>query len=202
MIINSQLLNRSFLFILGVLFQTYATAQLFVGADTNIYVNNEVVYVKQELELSAASSNFYLRNRSQFLQGATGVGTNKGLGALSVFQEGTVNEYQYNYWCSPVGNTTIATSGNSPFGIRQLGIPATTVASTPATILAMNNYTGMAIPFAIAPYWITKLLSNSTYYDWIQVGADYTIGAGEGFTMKVTSGIDITTVNGIQNNPD
>ena len=202
MILNSQTLNKSFLFIAGVLLQTYATAQVFVGADTNIFVNNEVVYVKQELELSAATSNLYLRNDSQFLQGTSGSGTNKGLGALSVFQEGTVNEFQYNYWCSPVGNRTTATSGNNPFGISQLGIPTTAVATTPATILATNNYSGTASPFAIASFWITKLLSSSTYYDWIRVGSGNTIEAGEGFTMKGTSGTNTTTVNGVQNNPD
>ncbi|MFV8375053.1 T9SS type A sorting domain-containing protein [Flavobacterium sp. LB1P71] len=202
MIINSQILNRSFLFILGVLFQTYSTAQVFVGADTNIFVNNEVVYVKQGLELSAASSNFYLRNHSQFLQGTSGLGTNKGVGALSVFQEGTVNEFQFNYWCSPVGDISTSTSVNNPFGITQLGIPMTTDVTLPATILAMNNYIGTASPFAIAPYWISKLINNSTYSNWINVGFASTIIAGEGFTMKGCSGINTTTVNGVQNNFD
>jgi hypothetical protein len=173
-----------------------------VSADTNIYVNNEVVYIKQELELNAASSNFYLRNHSQFLQGTTGFGTNKGIGALSVFQEGTVDEFQFNYWCSPVGSRTIATSGNNPFGITQLGIPATTVATIPAIILAMDNYNGTASPFAIAPFWISKLINKSTYSDWIKVGSDSSIETGEGFTMKGSSGINTTIVNDVQNNPD
>ena len=91
MIRSSQILNKSFLFIVGILFQTYATAQVFVAANTNVLVSNEVIYVKQDLQLSVESSNFYLRNQGQLLQGTSVQGANKGLGSLSVFQEGTVN---------------------------------------------------------------------------------------------------------------
>jgi hypothetical protein len=199
---NSKMQNKLSLVVLVFLVQTYLHAQVFVGANTNVLVNNEVFYVKKELELSAASSNFYLRNQSQLLQGTTGSGVNKGLGNLSVFQEGTVNNYQFNYWCSPVGNVTISTSVNNPFGISQLGLPTTEIATTVATILASNVYDGTASPFAIAPYWINKFLAHlSLYSDWVRVGSASTINAGEGFTMKGTSGIDATTVNGVQNNP-
>jgi hypothetical protein len=154
------------------------------------------------LELKDASSNFYLRNGSQLIQGTTVQGANKGLGNLSVFQEGSVNNYQYNYWCSPVGNVATPTSVNNPFGITQLGVPETTTITTPAAILASNNYDGKANPFSIAPYWIFKFLVNSSYYDWVQVGSASDLYAGEGFTMKGSSGIDTTPVNGVQNNPD
>ena len=187
--------------ILGFLFQMYATAQVFVGANTNILVNNQVFYVKQNLELSASSSNFYLRNQSQLLQGTTGTGTNKGVGSLSVFQEGTVNNYQFNYWCSPVGNIDSPTSVNNPFGILQLGTPTTVTATTAAT--ASSTYDGTASPLTIASYWINKFQVNlSLYSDWVPVGSSSTINAGEGFTMKGTSGTDPTTVNGVQNNSD
>jgi hypothetical protein len=92
--------------------------------------------------------------------------------------------------------------GNNPFGITQLGIPATTVTTIPAIILAMDNYDGTADPFAIAPFWISKLISDSSYYDWIKAGSDSSIEAGEGFTMKGSSGINTTIVNDVQNNPD
>lgn len=202
MIVNSQILNRFFLFIVGVLFQAYGTAQVFIGANTNVLVNNEVVFVKQNLELSVATSNFYLRNQSQLLQGTSGRTTNKGLGFLSVFQEGTVNEFNFNYWCSPVGNAVSATSVNNPFGIKQLGIPTTINDTRPAAILAMNNYDGTANPFAISPFWIHKFIAFSSYSDWVQVGSASTLEPGEGFTMKGSSGINTTMVNGVQNNPD
>jgi hypothetical protein len=41
---------------------------------------------------------------------------------------------------------------------------------------------------------------KSLYSDWVFVGSNSTITAGQGFTMKGTSGTDATTVNGVQNN--
>ena len=201
--LNFQINYQSFLVIVVILVQTYVKAQVFVGANTNVLVNNQVFYVQQNLELSVSSSNFYLRNQSQLLQGTTGTGANKGLGSLSIFQEGTVNNYQFNYWCSPVGNVALNTTINNSFGINQLGVPITETTTTGATILASNVYDGMANPFAIAPYWINKFTTNNTLYsDWVRVGASATINAGEGFTMKGTSGTNTTTVYGVQNNPD
>ncbi|MFM9827029.1 T9SS type A sorting domain-containing protein [Flavobacterium sp.] len=200
--VNFQINYKSFLVIVGILVQTYLNAQVFVGANTNVLVNNQVFYVKQNLELSVSSSNFYLRNQSQLLQGTTGTGTNKGLGSLSVFQEGTVNNYQYNYWCSPVGNTALSTSINNTFGIGQLGRPTTIIDTTPAIILASNSHDGTAFPLTISPKWIYKLVSQISYSDWVYVGFTPTIKAGEGFTMKGTSGIDAISVDGVQNNSD
>ncbi|MFE3847952.1 T9SS type A sorting domain-containing protein [Flavobacterium sp. LB3P45] len=197
---SSKIHNRLSLFIAVFLFQSYANAQLFVSANTNVFVNNEVVYVTQDVELDAATSNFYLRQDGQLLQGTTTAGTNKGLGNLSVFQEGTTNNFQFNYWCSPVGGN-IAAAGNSPFGITQLKDIVNLTESNNPTILAMNNYNGTASPFAIAPYWINKLVTSSEYSSWIQVGSASSINAGEGFTMKGTSGTNLITVNGVQNNP-
>lgn len=197
---SSKILNRLSLFIAGFLFQSYANAQLFVSPNTNVFVNNEVVFVKQEVELNAASSNFYLRKDAQLLQGTAAAGANKGLGNLSVFQEGSTNNFQFNYWCSPVGGN-LASAGNAPFGITQLRDIVDLTNSATSTPLAMNNYNGTASPFAIAPYWINKLVATGGYADWVQVGSSSNLNAGEGFTMKGTSGTNLITVNGVQNNP-
>lgn len=197
---NSKLLKKTLLIVVGFLFQSNMNAQMFVSPNSYVFVNNEVVYIKQNLELNAANSNFYLRRDAQLLQGATGTGANKGVGSLSVFQEGSTNNFQFNYWCSPVGGN-IATAGNSPFGITQLKDIVDLTTSNNPTILAMNNYNGTASPFAIAPYWINKLVASTGYSNWTQVGSSSTINAGEGFTMKGTSGTNLTTVNGVQNNP-
>ncbi|MFV5686590.1 T9SS type A sorting domain-containing protein [Flavobacterium sp. GB2R13] len=197
---NSKLLKKTLLIISGILFQSNINAQMFVSANTNVFVNNEVVYIKQGLELNAASSNFYLRKDAQLLQASTVAGANKGVGNLSVFQEGSTNNFQFNYWCSPVGGN-IATAGNSPFGITQLKDIVDLTNSNNPTILAMNNYNGTASPLAIAPFWINKLVASSGYSNWTQVGSASSINAGEGFTMKGTSGTNLTTVNGVQNNP-
>jgi hypothetical protein len=197
---NLKTQNKLFLVILGFLLQTHINAQLFVGTGTSIYAKDQVIYVKQDLELKDGTSNFYLRDGSQLLQGTTNSGSNKGLGNLSIFQEGSVTNYQFNYWCSPVGNVTASTSVNNPFGITQLGVPTTTTLTTPVTILARNNYNGKASPFSIAPYWIFKFPAINPNPGWVQVGSASTLNAGEGFTMKGTAGTDETTVGGVHNN--
>jgi hypothetical protein len=197
---NSKLLKIALLIFSGILFQSNANAQMYISPNSYVFANNEVVYIKQELELNAASSNFYLRKNGQLLQGTTSNSTNKGLGSLSVFQEGSTNNFQFNYWCSPVGGSS-SSVGNSPFGIIQLKDIVDLTNSNSPTILAMNNYNGTASPFAIAPFWINKLTVSSDYSSWIQVGSNSSLNAGEGFTMKGSSGTNLTTVYGVQNNP-
>lgn len=199
---NSKILNTTLFLVAGLLFQGQGYSQdMYVKDNTFVYVSNQSVYIKNALELNAISSIFYLRNEGQLLQGTTGPGMNKGVGSLSIFQEGTVNNYQFNYWCSPVGNVASPTSVNNPFGIMQLGRPTSLTATTAAT--ASMTYDGTSSPLSIAPFWINKFQVNlSLYSDWVSVGSASTINPGEGFTMKGSSGIDATTVGGVQNNAD
>ena len=197
---NSNILKQVVVVIAVIFLQNNLNAQMYVGPSSYVFANNEVVYIEHELELNAANSNFYLRENGQLIQGATSTGTNKGSGSLSVFQEGTTNNFQYDYWCSPVGGFIDAV-GNSPFGITQLKDVDGLIAFKEPSILSMNNYNGIASPLAIAPFWINKLIASSEYSNWVQVGSSASLNAGEGFTMKGTSGTNGFTVNGVQNNP-
>ena len=96
-----------------------------------------------------------MRNESQLLQAKTGSSANAGAGKLSVFQEGTVNNFAYNYWCSPVGNS-ITASGNESFGITMLNQPTTKILSTPATMLSMSTNNGVSNPLGISQGWVFK----------------------------------------------
>lgn len=199
---NAINLKNVVLIVAAFLIRSEASSQdMYVGANSFVYASNQFVYLKSKLELNATTSNFYLRNEGQLIQGTTGAGENKGLGSLSVYQEGTVNNYQYNYWCSPVGNAAVSSSTNNLFGIRLLGRPTSVTTSDPVAILGSNNYDGKASPLSISPSWIYKYLNSSTYYGWIFAGSSTTIAPGEGFIMKGTSGTDTTTINGVQNNP-
>ena len=189
--------------IFSMFFANKLLAQMFVSNNSYVFNNGALLYVKGNVELSGLNSNFYLRNEAQLLQGTTSTSSNKGIGKLSVFQEGTVNNYAYNYWCSPVGNAS-ASLGNEDFGITMLSVPTTNTSSTAATMLAMNNYDGVSGTgtLSIAPYWIWKFLSSSTYSQWFQSGSTTNISAGQGFTMKGTSGSDATNPGeSVANNP-
>jgi hypothetical protein len=180
---------------------TAASAQVYVSPNSYVYVNDRMVFVKQDIDLQS-NGNVYLRNEGQLLQGTATTSANKGLGKLSVFQEGTVNNFAYNYWCSPIGEAN-ATPGNSNFSAAMLNRPTTTTASTPATLLGAGVFDGTASPFAIADRWIFRYLSSTTYAQWAaSSGATPVIAAGQGFTMKGSSGTDgVFSDHGQTNNP-
>lgn len=161
-------------------------AQMYVSPNSFVFVKNEQLFVKGELELNAASSNMYLRDEGQLLQGTVASGVNKGVGTLSVYQEGTADAFDYNYWCSPVGNVLAATAVNNPFGIAQLkDITGLTTANNPVLTTGLN---GVASPLTISNRWIYKFITSNAYANWVYVGSANTINAGEGFTMKGTNG--------------
>lgn len=157
-------------------------AQIHIGASTPMYVKNQVLYVTGNINL-ASGSNLYLRNNSQLLQGTAAASTNSGAGTVSVYQEGTSDNFEYNYWCSPVGAANGA-AGSSNFGITLLNRPVTSINAAPVTILPAGNYNGTALPLSIASNWIYKLTNAGSYSQWTFVGAASSIAPGEGFTMK------------------
>lgn len=172
-------------------------SQVYVSNNSFIYNRNSLVFVTGNVELNGANSNFYLRNEGQLLQGTTGTSTNRGVGKLSVFQEGSSDNFDYNYWCSPVGNASAAI-GNENFGITMLNRPSSVTASTPANMISGLNGVSTNSSLDIAKFWIWKYLSSNVYdpggAGWISVQDASTLAAGQGFTMKGTSGTDNTNV--------
>jgi len=185
-----------------LVFTGFASAQLFVKDGSYVFMTNQYMTVMQDVNLNN-TGNFYLRNTSQLLQKGTGASVNSGTGKLSVFQEGTVNNFQYNYWCSPVGT---GAAGN-PFGVSLLNRPTGLISSTAAEILPTSNLNGTTNGGAggtvqIASYWIWKFVSLSPVYaNWQSVWTANTINPGEGFTMKGTSGTDalVADADGVAN---
>ncbi|WP_229655097.1 T9SS type A sorting domain-containing protein [Flavobacterium sp. LC2016-23] len=184
-----------------ILATTKCLSQIYFSPNAFMYVKNEVLYVQENVNLDS-NSNLYLRNNSQLLQGSASTSGNTGTGKLSVYQEGTADNFDYNYWCSPVGNAS-AVSGNENFGITMLNRPATLVTAVPAVILPASNYNGIANPLSISSAWVYKLTNANNYSQWTFVGGASLIAPGEGFTMKGTGGTDSTDPEGtgIVNNP-
>ncbi|OXG05049.1 putative secreted protein (Por secretion system target) [Flavobacterium araucananum] len=184
-----------------VLATTKCISQIYFAPNANMYVKGVLLYVEQNINLDA-NSNLYLRNNSQLIQGTTSFSGNSGLGTLSVYQEGTTDNFDYNYWCSPIGNAT-ALTGNESFGITMLNRPTSPTISTPALILPTGILDGVSNPLSIASRWIYKLVNANNYSQWVFVGGTTAIAPGEGFTMKGTSGTDATDPEGtgLVNNP-
>ena len=200
-------MNKStfcFVTIFAVFFGQQASAQLYVGQNTYVYVNDQYVTVNQDINLQKnvsvpANGNIYLRGEGQLLQKTTGSSANSGTGAVSVFQEGTTNNFAYNYWCSPIGDPTA--SGNQNFGITMLNRPNGLITSDAANMMAapvLDSYsTGSGL--YIADRWIFRYITSSLYSQWLPATSTNAMEAGQGFTMKGTMGTDGTTVLGVQN---
>nr|WP_321246064.1 hypothetical protein [uncultured Psychroserpens sp.] len=96
---------KRILFLVFIITSLSASAQLTVTNSSYIYVDGDgftegtnvaPLYVTNEVNLTGVNSNIFLRNEAQLIQGNT-VSTNSGVGELSVYQNGTANNFSYNY---------------------------------------------------------------------------------------------------------
>lgn len=195
---------KAALFISCILFSVNSVfAQLYVK-DTYIFNQGAMVYVKDYVELNTATSFIYLRNEGQLLQGSTVLGgLNRGVGSLSVFQEGTANNYGYNYWCSPVG-VPAAGAGNNSFILDQVvNRPITNITPQTPTFTSSFNGSTTNAALSISNKWTYIFTAQNNYSAWNYVGQSGAVTSGLGFTLKGVSGDD--TITGIgeatENNP-
>ncbi|MBI6119017.1 T9SS type A sorting domain-containing protein [Salegentibacter maritimus] len=193
---------RQIYFLAFIFSFSYGNAQLYIApsqtGDSYIYLSDRLLYVEDNINLEKNHSpdteaSIYLRKESQLLQGVKSTNNNSGNGWISVFQEGTSNAFDYNYWSLPVSNNISA----NQFG-AVIFQPKTKTRSLPALIT--NNLEGSANPLKISTRWIYKF-SGSSYEDWTYIGNNFDVKPGEGFTMKGVNGSDHNLINGIENNP-
>ena len=161
-------------------------SQLSVRNSAYIFVIDEIVFVKDDINLNEANSKIYLRDEAQIIQG-TGTTGNSGVGELSVYQESNVGEHEYNFWCSPIGSKT-NNDINNPFGISFLNDATGLITSTPAIFTSTSSYNGTSSPLNNEPYWVWKFIASANYVGWVHVKGSTNVNPGEGFTMKGTIG--------------
>ncbi len=160
---------------------TVSFAQMTVKNGTTVYVIDEIVYVKGNIELTTVTDNITLRNEAQLIQGELAITTNTGLGYLSVFQEGDANAYHYNYWSSPVGNTT-NTVINNPFTLSLLRDGDTTSASFGNLTAFIGDLEGTWSPLTLSTKWLYTFAGTS----WTLIRETDNINSGVGFIHKGT----------------
>ncbi|WP_299247146.1 T9SS type A sorting domain-containing protein [uncultured Lacinutrix sp.] len=165
---------------------SYSFAQLSVRNNAYVFIKDAFVYVEDDLKLEEATTRIYLRDEAQLLQG-TGSTGNSGVGKLSVYQEGTVNNYAYNYWASPVGEISVNDNTNRDFIIGDVLNDATgLISSLPITL--GTSYDGTASPLTISQHWLYGYSPGATYSDWDYIGAGAPLKPGYGFSMKGSTG--------------
>lgn len=163
-------------------------SQITVSNSNYLFVDDNCLYVENNIDLVTTDSHIYLRNAGQLFQG--GNGTNTGLGSLSVYQNNNVNAYSYNYWCSPVGSNGIENTVNNAFVPNLLGDPDVSegiIDYVPAGFT--DALEGSCSPLIISKQWIwTYELGENSIFDWNFIGSNGDVSPGLGFTMKGTKG--------------
>ncbi len=172
-------------------------AQLYISpsgnSDSYFYAKDRVIYVENEIHLKAnhkkeTEASIYLRKQSQLLQGPKLANLNKGDGKLSVFQTGTSNAYDYNYWGLPVKVNVAANHLND-----YIFEPITPTESRKAKLISALE--GSSNPLSISDQWIYAY-SGTNYSDWQYLGDDFDLLPGEGFTMKGVNGVNPDIIEG------
>ncbi|WP_340066998.1 T9SS type A sorting domain-containing protein [Ascidiimonas aurantiaca] len=185
---------------------TFGFSQLHVSTDSFIYVKGEQVFVgdfgdsNPDINLAGVSATDYtlanngyifLRDEGMLFQTlSSNPPENSGLGKISLYQEGTANNYNYNYWGSPVH----APGEPTGFRVSQLFDPDVTGDTAPFPAAFTSGRDGTTgdgtgtVDLTIASRWIFTFEAASGYVNWNPVGSTGLIKKGLGFTMKGTSG--------------
>lgn len=171
------------------------------GADSYIYVNDEVVFVTQEINLSRngnanhQEASIYLRNNGQLIQGNPSA-LNSGDGQLSVQQNTPeTNAWAYYYWCSPVTHPALA-AGNRSFGVQHLYEPQPGISLTAAQQAAITTgRDGTMGPMTISTRWLYthRFPGTEAEGNYQRMNGNNAAPAGYGFTMK---GVGLTAPGG------
>jgi len=165
----------SFLFCLSISY-----AQLNVRNNAYIYVDDEIVFVENNVNLQETTTNFYLRNEAQLIQGNQTI-ANSGDGDLSQLEPVRSDFYSYNAWALPVGQT-----GNPSTSIVASNGTAADGFTTTNTLDFVDGYTpATGATSELAKYWLWGFTPGTVYADWVWLGdLATTINAGYGFLMK------------------
>lgn len=172
------------LLVLGCI--TSSFAQLSVRNDAYIYIKDQIVFVNDDININEKESKIFLRDSSQIIQGS-GITGNSGVGELSVYQAGTVNQWSYNYWCSPVGDTLVGVFGNRPFKVSQLDDPQLATISTidsKNSAFTSAHEGSVTDSLTISNRWLYTYETSDSYSAWNYVADAGDVSPGLGFTMK------------------
>jgi hypothetical protein len=187
-------------------FSSLALSQdLYVSPTSYMYVQDEIVFVNDDIRLEAADSNIYLRDGAQLIQN-TNI-KNSDLGELSVYQQQTGGIYEYSYWGSPVGVSTTdnpqlafpnptVTRNDEKFDVTNLHQAASTALNeTNSATYPVSPYGYDSTIAQLKSYWIYKTINAYSYAQWNQVTNTGDVDSGWGFTMKGTPGSTLMTGN-------
>jgi hypothetical protein len=134
-----------------------------------------------------------LEGDSQLVQGDDSMLDPTSKGRIEIDQQGTADNFTYNYWSSPVGVVS-NNSNNNNYSVKEVLKDGSNPAA-PNHINWLNGYDGSnTTPIGLADYWIWKRSNqpNSDYSAWQHVRKNGTLFTGEGFTLKGSGSGSVT----------
>ncbi|MFT3793930.1 LamG-like jellyroll fold domain-containing protein [Flavobacterium sp.] len=125
-----------------------------------------------------------LKGKSQLVQTIDSELDPTSAGYIERDQQGQSNLYNYNYWCSPVGNTNTSSNNNS-YSVNSILRDAT----NPDNLLNINWTNDLngapTSPITLSGFWIFKFQNTTPIYaNWTAVGPNGTLLPAQGFTLK------------------
>ena len=174
------------------------SAQLYIApsehSDSYIYAKDRLVFVQDDIHLTEnnkkeTAASIFLRRDSQLIQGSKTYNLNKGNGKLSVFQRGTSNAFDYNYWSLPV----YVQKENKKIN-DYIFEPIDATNSRNAKLISATD--GLSDPLSISSRWIYTF-SGTNYSNWAFLGDQFDLLPGEGFTMKGVNGNNLNVIEGL-----
>lgn len=127
-----------------------------------------------------------LKGQAQLIQTQSSELDPTSSGYIEKDQQGQTNIYNYNYWSSPVGSIN-NTENNSNFSVNGVLRDATNPENL-QNITWVNTVNGApTFPITLSSFWVNKyqnLPTNAAMSNWSGVGANGTLSAGQGFTLK------------------
>ena len=135
---------------------------------------------------------------SQLVQTHTGTTSNSGSGYIWIDQQGTTNQYRYNYWSSPVNRGGIWQMGYLKDGA--LGDDDTKASYDDIGTLDSgansNDLPAQSHPVTLNSHWVYTFYGpDGDYASWSHVGDTGSLSPGEGYTMK-GPGVTASLANG------
>ena len=152
---------------------------------STLNVVNNYLRVTQNIKLNGSID---LQGESQLLQDEGSILDVTSAGFIEIDQQGTSDNFKYNYWGSPVGKlstthnnagykiSTVLRDGTDPNNIKNIDFGTS------------YTYADGAVtsPIKLSTYWMYKYQNkaSSDYNAWEYIGENGDLIAGQGFTMK------------------
>ncbi len=173
--------------LLGLLSQSNKLTMANPGQNLNENNSGQALTISHYLELNG---NIDLVGESQLIQAQGSVLDTNSAGFIERDQQGTASSYNYNYWSSPV--VAQGAANNSNYTIEGIMMDGTNAAA-PKILNFGNGVTyadgAFSNPRKVSTYWLYKFRGeDDEYSDWEHIGSSGVLNAGEGYTMKGTSG--------------